>query len=105
MARSRIAALIGATRSRIGVKRTVKVEANHLRILPLPLFDHGDVLRLAELGLRLAKLLKTQETPTVLQEIDAMVIRPVAKVLGRDQPRVLSILRTFVDDSRARGER
>lgn len=83
----------------------LKVEANHLRILPLPLFDHRDVFRLAELGRSLAKLPRTRETPAVLQEINAMVIGPVAAVLDRGESRISTILSLFVEASRARRKR
>jgi len=74
------------------------VEANHLRILPLPLFDYVDILRLAELGRSLAKLPRTRKTPAILQEIDAMVVRPVAAALGSDESRTLTILSSLVDN-------
>src|SRR5205807_10454460 len=66
----------------------LKVEAAHLRILPLPSLDCESITRLGGLGQNLAKLSRIhKDVPYIVQEIDETVAEQVATWLQIDTYR------------------
>jgi hypothetical protein len=83
----------------------LKVEATHLRVLPLPSLSNEDTIKLATLGRRLSKLPRTPEPLDVLRAIDQVVAGRVANVLNLDKHRVLGALNAVCEALRAQRRR
>lgn len=79
----------------------LKVEANHLRVLPIPWFGEGDTTRLARLGRELSNLPISGGT-RIISEINDIVVQPVADALGLHNHRLLSLLDSLGEDLRVR---
>lgn len=84
---------------------SLKVEASHLRLLPIPNLDNDTIKKLKELGLELAKLPKSDNKPCILNEIDKIITNWIAKKLNIEQSMVLKSLEEFTNELRLRRKR
>jgi len=79
----------------------LKVEAAHLRILPLPRLDTDSITRLQSIGADLARLPTSDSASSLFHQIDAVVVDYLATVLGLDKARVLGSLCSLAKQSAA----
>jgi len=83
----------------------LKVEATHLRVLPLPALISKDTTKLAEFGRRLAALPKMPEPLDALRAIDKVVADRVAGALNLGKHQVLGALSAVSEDLQAKRKR
>lgn len=84
---------------------SLKVEASHLRLLPIPNLDKNSIEKLSELGQELAKLQKTNNKSYILNEIDIIITSWIANKLNIEQSGVLKTLVEFTNELRLRRKR
>ena len=80
----------------------LKVEASHLRVLPIPTFDSESKHQLGELGQELAKLPKNTDISSTKEVIENVVGRTVAAALGIDLAKLTETLEHFSIELRLR---
>ncbi len=73
----------------------LKVEASHLRVLPIPTFDSESKQQLGELGRELAKLPKNKDISPFKDAIENVVGRTVAVALDADLSKLTEVLGRF----------
>ena len=84
----------------------LKVEAAHLRLLPVPHINHECIGQLANLGRNLARSRKQdQNVPRMLEQIDLIVINKLATIFGVDANRISDALDAASTDLRAQRQR
>ncbi|MBI2864379.1 MAG: hypothetical protein HYX94_07440 [Chloroflexi bacterium] len=83
----------------------LKVEATHLRMLPVPKLDRDTIAQLRGLGQELAQALHSTAMPNALKAIDKVVCSQMAGLFGIEGARLLSILNSLVDDLQERRRR
>jgi len=75
----------------------LKIEAGHLRRLPIPNFDHDEVKKLSSLGKSLAQMETPKDVKKLLSNIDKLVVKAL---LGRaPSPTQLKTLTDLADAS------
>jgi len=73
----------------------LKVEASHLRVLPIPKFDCESKHHLGQLGQELAKLSKNKDMSSTKSAIEDLVCRTVAAALSTDPTKLTGALEQF----------
>ena len=80
----------------------LKVEAAHLRLLPIPFINSECIGQLADLGRNLARCRKQdQNVPSILKLIDQVVINKLATIFRIDTNRISDVLNVTSMDLRA----
>lgn len=70
----------------------LKVEASHLRVLPIPTFDSESKHQLGQLGQELAKLPRNKDMSSTKSAIEELVCRTVAAALSIDPTKLMQLL-------------
>lgn len=70
----------------------LKVEASHLRVLPIPTFDSESKRQLGQLGQELAKLPKNKDMSSTKSAIEDLICRTVAAALSIDPAKLTETL-------------
>jgi len=83
----------------------LKVEAAHLRILPIPDLDNETIVQLGKLGSRLAMLSSLADASNVLHSVDALVSSRLAGMIHVDATAISGNLKALSDELRARRNR
>jgi N-6 DNA Methylase len=73
----------------------LKVEASHLRVLPIPTFDSESKHQLGQLGQELAKQPKNKDVSLIQLAIEDLVCRTVAAALSLDPTKLIQALEGF----------
>ena len=74
----------------------LKVEAAHLRLLPIPVFSSTELKSLEKLGSTLSKTRRGATDRKVLDEIDVLFASHIAAKTGSETESVQVALKTFL---------